>query len=69
MDGIILEAPRGKGGFGYDPLFLLPDRGVTTAMLGPEEKNQISHRGRAVRKARDWLVQQLERETRGSAGQ
>lgn len=47
VEGRILRAPRGSNGFGYDPLFLLPDRGVTTAELPPEEKNAISHRGRA----------------------
>ena len=56
VDGRILHEPRGEGGFGYDPLFLLPDRGLTTAELPPDEKNEISHRGRAVRAARDWLV-------------
>ena len=38
----------GDGGFGYDPIFYLPGRGVTTAQLSPEEKNQISHRGKAL---------------------
>lgn len=46
--GEIARAPRGANGFGYDPLFLLPDRGVTAAELAPEEKNLISHRGRAA---------------------
>ena len=56
VDGVILREPRGTSGFGYDPLFYLPDRGVTAAELSPEEKNEISHRGRAVRAARDWLL-------------
>lgn len=56
VDGVILHEPRGEGGFGYDPLFYLPERGRTTAELSPEEKNEISHRGRAVRAARDWLL-------------
>ncbi len=43
------EAPRGVHGFGYDPLFLLPDRGQTSAELAPAEKNLISHRGQACR--------------------
>ncbi len=47
--GEILEAPRGSGGFGYDPLFLLPALGRTAAELAPEEKNRISHRGQAMR--------------------
>lgn len=56
--GEILRAPRGSGGFGYDPLFLLPERGVSAAELAPDEKNRISHRGRAlrelVRRFADW---------------
>lgn len=47
-DGEILEAPRGVGGFGYDPLFLVPSHGVTAAELDPAEKNRISHRGQAL---------------------
>ncbi|HET9733915.1 MAG TPA: RdgB/HAM1 family non-canonical purine NTP pyrophosphatase [Burkholderiales bacterium] len=46
--GEIARAPRGANGFGYDPLFLLPERGLTAAELPPEEKNRLSHRGRAV---------------------
>jgi XTP/dITP diphosphohydrolase len=46
--GEILSAPRGKGGFGYDPLFLIPDLGKTGAELSAEEKNRVSHRGRAL---------------------
>jgi XTP/dITP diphosphohydrolase len=46
--GEIARAPRGANGFGYDPLFLLPGRGLTAAELAPEEKNRISHRGRAA---------------------
>jgi non-canonical purine NTP pyrophosphatase (RdgB/HAM1 family) len=49
VEGVIARDPRGNNGFGYDPLFLLPDRNCTTAQLAPEEKNAISHRGRAVR--------------------
>jgi XTP/dITP diphosphohydrolase len=49
-EGRILEEPRGGGGFGYDPIFLLPELGRTFAELSPEEKNQWSHRGRAFRK-------------------
>ena len=57
VDGVILREPRGEGGFGYDPLFYLPERGITTAELSVEEKNEISHRGQAIRAARDWLVE------------
>lgn len=48
-EGRLLEAPRGDGGFGYDPLFLIPERNQTSAELAPEVKNQLSHRGRALR--------------------
>jgi XTP/dITP diphosphohydrolase len=48
-DGVILDAPRGEGGFGYDPLFYLPELGLTAAELEPAQKNQLSHRGQAVR--------------------
>lgn len=47
-DGEIARAPRGANGFGYDPLFLVPGRGLTAAELPPEEKNRLSHRGRAA---------------------
>jgi XTP/dITP diphosphohydrolase len=48
VEGVILEAPRGTGGFGYDPLFYLPERGCTMAELDPETKLSLSHRGRAL---------------------
>jgi len=51
-EGRIALAPRGANGFGYDPVFLLPDRGQTMAELSSEEKHAISHRGRAGRAAR-----------------
>ena len=50
VEGVIIDTPRGSGGFGYDPHFLLPRRGCTTAELPADEKNAISHRGQAVRK-------------------
>jgi XTP/dITP diphosphohydrolase len=52
-EGVILDAPRGSGGFGYDPYFWLPDLGLTAAQLAPEVKNRISHRGIALRALRD----------------
>lgn len=55
-DGVVISAPRGSGGFGYDPLFLLPDEGVTMAELPPERKNEVSHRGRGVRMAVEALL-------------
>jgi XTP/dITP diphosphohydrolase len=54
-DGFIALKPRGNRGFGYDPVFYLPELGKTMAELPPEEKNQISHRGRAAAKAREVL--------------
>lgn len=47
-EGMIAWQPAGEGGFGYDPVFYLPDRGLTMAQLTAAEKHQISHRGRAV---------------------
>jgi XTP/dITP diphosphohydrolase len=47
-EGMIAWEPAGEGGFGYDPVFYLPDRGVTMAQLTAAQKHQISHRGRAV---------------------
>ena len=55
LEGRIADAPRGESGFGYDPVFLLPDRGLTLAEVSPEVKNTISHRARAVRAAADLL--------------
>jgi XTP/dITP diphosphohydrolase len=53
--GIITFAPKGNRGFGYDPVFYLPELGKTMAELSPQEKNKISHRGRAAEKARQLL--------------
>jgi XTP/dITP diphosphohydrolase len=52
VEGRIARAPRGANGFGYDPVFLLPGRGLTAAELPSDEKDAISHRGVAARKAR-----------------
>jgi len=49
MEGQIAQAPAGENGFGYDPIFYLPDAGCTSAELSPEEKNARSHRGQALR--------------------
>jgi XTP/dITP diphosphohydrolase len=46
--GEIIDRPRGRGGFGYDPLFLLTGLGKTAAELDPAEKNRVSHRGLAM---------------------
>ncbi|MDD4461033.1 MAG: RdgB/HAM1 family non-canonical purine NTP pyrophosphatase [Eubacteriales bacterium] len=53
--GRIAQSARGRNGFGYDPVFLLPERGQTMAELDPAEKHAISHRGRALKKLTDWL--------------
>ena len=52
IKGVIADAPRGERGFGYDPIFLIPEIGMTTAELTAEDKNRISHRGRAAQLAR-----------------
>jgi len=54
-EGEIIPEERGNGGFGYDPIFLLPEFGKTMAELGMEEKNRRSHRARAVMKAKGKL--------------
>jgi XTP/dITP diphosphohydrolase len=51
LEGEIALAPRGEHGFGYDPIFFVPELGRTTAELAPEQKNKISHRGRAAQLA------------------
>ena len=48
--GRILAAPRGSAGFGYDPLFYLPEQALTAAELPPAMKNSLSHRGQAARR-------------------
>lgn len=50
IEGIITEKPIGKKGFGYDSVFFVPDRDLTFAQMGREEKNKISHRGLALKK-------------------
>ncbi|REJ36627.1 MAG: non-canonical purine NTP pyrophosphatase [Bacillota bacterium] len=55
-EGIITDAPRGDGGFGYDPLFLVPELGKTFAEMGETVKNRISHRARALSLARERLM-------------
>lgn len=55
-EGAIALEPRGTGGFGYDPIFYLPELDRTVAELNPQEKDLISHRGQAVRKAREFLL-------------
>src|ERR1700741_2977596 len=58
-EGVILDSPRGTGGFGYDPLFYFPQIQKTFAELSPEEKAQYSHRGAAFRQFLDWYATQF----------
>lgn len=59
-EGVILPSERGSGGFGYDPLFFLPEEGLTFGELPPDRKNALSHRGRAIRAAADFLARGLD---------
>jgi len=59
FEGVIARGPSGDNGFGYDPLFYLPQHGCTAAELPPEKKNLISHRGRAVRRFVELLGEQM----------
>jgi XTP/dITP diphosphohydrolase len=58
-DGVVLDAPRGTGGFGYDPLFLVPALGQTFAELGVGTKGELSHRARAMQAIRPRLLAYL----------
>jgi len=58
-EGSILDAPRGAGGFGYDPVFWLPDLGRSAAELSEQDKNRLSHRGAALRALRAQLERRL----------
>ena len=53
IEGRIAYEPAGENGFGYDPIFYVPELGKTTAELDPEEKNNLSHRGNALRAIRE----------------
>ena len=54
-EGVITRAPRGQNGFGYDPVFYIESLGKTTAELSADEKNAVSHRGKALRKLKEKL--------------
>ena len=56
-EGEIIQEPRGGGGFGYDPIFLVKGSSLTAAELSPEEKAKISHRGQALRQFHEQLAQ------------
>jgi len=60
--GVIAMEPRGENGFGYDPIFFLPELGKMMAELDEQDKNKISHRGKAARKAHDFLKGVLDKQ-------
>lgn len=62
IEGELAKEPAGINGFGYDPIFYLPERGCTTGEMPPEEKNKISHRGIALRKMVEKLDEVLNRQ-------
>jgi XTP/dITP diphosphohydrolase len=55
-EGHLLFEPRGRNGFGYDPIFLVPTHGCSSAELDPDTKNQLSHRGQALRRLHERLL-------------
>lgn len=59
MEGRIGYEERGENGFGYDPIFMLPDYSKSTAEISPEVKNQLSHRGKALRMIKERLKEEL----------
>ncbi len=59
VEGLIIDEPTGANGFGYDPVFFVPDLGKTVAQLPDAEKNAISHRGNAIRRLRPLLAELL----------
>jgi XTP/dITP diphosphohydrolase len=61
-EGRVALSPSGDGGFGYDPLFYMPELGATMAQLSPDLKNRVSHRARAVSAALPWLRDVLARD-------
>jgi XTP/dITP diphosphohydrolase len=56
VEGMVAHELKGENGFGYDPFFYVPEYGCTTAEMSPDQKNEISHRGKAIRAMRDRLV-------------
>lgn len=64
-EGRIAIEPRGRGGFGYDPIFYFPPLGRTFAELSPAEKTEVSHRGRAMKQLRDHLLRAVREAKRG----
>ena len=64
FEGEIALSPAGENGFGYDPIFWVPERGCTSAQLPPEEKNAMSHRGKALRMMAEMLEKRLDSDER-----
>lgn len=62
IEGRIGYEIAGEHGFGYDPIFYLPEYGCTTAELDPEKKNELSHRGKALRLMREIIEQKMQQE-------
>ena len=60
LDGVIAPEQRGTNGFGYDPIFLRPETGLTNGQISMEEKNAISHRAKALAKAMEFLKEHYE---------
>lgn len=60
IEGRVAYEPAGNNGFGYDPIFCVPEYGCTTAEMSPEQKNELSHRGKALRSMRTILKQKLD---------
>ena len=60
MEGLIGYEIKGTNGFGYDPIFYLPEYGMTSAEITPEEKNAISHRGKALHKMQEELKKRIQ---------
>ena len=56
VEGRIAEEPRGGNGFGYDPVFFYPPYGLTFGEVAPEEKDRVSHRGKAFARLREFLT-------------
>ena len=59
IEGRIAEEAAGDNGFGYDPIFYVPEYGCTTAEMKPEQKNELSHRGKALRAMREILKEKI----------
>ena len=57
FNGVLHEKPAGVNGFGYDPIFYVPEYGMTSAEMSPELKNSMSHRGKALRKAVELILE------------